>query len=212
MALPSLTGRKRRTAASPAPIRTLQNDHRNFRRLLDLFEAELMLFHRGDEPDYALMRDIVLYMTQYPDQVHHPNEDLIFDRLQKVDPGARLAVIGLLREHEELIAKGSELFALLDEIVGDAFIARDTVESAAHAYVSGMRAHIEKEEGTLFPLAVSRLGQGDWAAIAAASRRYDDPLFGARLDPGYRAIFERLSGPGGTGSTATGAAERKSMA
>lgn len=205
MAPTSLKGRKRRTAAAPAPIRALQNDHLNFQRLLDLFEAELALFHRGEEPDYALMRDIVFYMTQYPDQVHHPNEDLIFDRLQKADPGARLAVIGLLREHEDLVARGSELCALLDEIVGDAFIARDTVESLAHAYVNGLRAHIEKEESTLFPLAVSRLGQSDWAAIAAASRHHDDPLFGARLEPGYRALLERLSRSGGAG-------ERKSMA
>ena len=31
--------------------------------------------------DFPLMRDVMLYMTRYPDQFHHPKEDLLFTAL-----------------------------------------------------------------------------------------------------------------------------------
>ena len=174
-------------------LRALQREHHNFQRLLDLFESQLALFHRGEDPDYALMRDIMRYLTQYPDRFHHPNEDLVFERLQRVEPAAGPFILQLMKEHEQLFAKGSELLALLEEVANDVLIARDTVESSAKAYVDGLRAHMDKEEGTLFPLAEQRLKRADWDAIATAIRRYEDPLFGAQVAPGYRAIFEQLS-------------------
>ena len=186
------TRARRATPTRPAPIRALEAEHRNFEGLLHLFESELALFHRGEEPDYALMRDIMLYLTQYPDRFHHPNEDVIFARLQQVDPSTRDAVAQLERQHGGLRAQGSELLVLLDEVLADALMSRDDVETPARAYAAALRAHMDREERELFPLAASRLGTRDWAAITSALHRYDDPLFGAQLDPGYRAIFERL--------------------
>ena len=174
-------------------LRALQREHHNFQRLLDLFASQLALFHDGGDPDYGLMRDIMRYLTQYPDRFHHPNEDLVFDRLRQVEPAAGPFILQLVKEHELLYAKGSELLALLDEVASDVLIARETVETLAKAYVNGLRAHMDKEEGTLFPLAEQRLGPADWAAIATAIRRYEDPLFGAQVAPGYRTIFDQLS-------------------
>jgi len=186
---------QRRALTEDVPqLRVLQREHHNFKRLLNLFETQLALFRRGDDPDYALMRDIMRYLTQYPDRFHHPNEDLVFERLQQVEPAAGHFILQLLKEHEQLFARGSELLAALDDIAGDALIARDALEALARGYLDGLRAHMDKEESTLFPLAEQRLTRADWAAIATAIRRYDDPLFGAQVAPGYRAIFEQLSG------------------
>ena len=59
-------------------IDKLQSEHTDFAKLLDLLEAQIGLFHRGEQPDYNLMLDIFYYMTHYPDRFHHPKEDLAF--------------------------------------------------------------------------------------------------------------------------------------
>ena len=54
------------------PISAWHADHVNFARLLDLLERQLAAFHAGEQPDYALMLDIVHYLRHYPDRFHHP--------------------------------------------------------------------------------------------------------------------------------------------
>lgn len=45
-------------ASKPDQLSVLEGEHRNFQRLLSLFESQLALFRRGEDPDYTLMRDI----------------------------------------------------------------------------------------------------------------------------------------------------------
>jgi len=62
--------------AMPDTLAQWHTEHVNFAKLLNLLEAELDLFHKGDSPNYELMLDIMFYMTHYPDVLHHPREDL----------------------------------------------------------------------------------------------------------------------------------------
>jgi len=185
------------SAPAPGALKTLLADHRNFQELLRVFEAELARFHDADAPvDYPLMRDIMHYVTNYPDRVHHPMEDLVAECLLPMEPAARAPVAELRAEHEWLTATGTELLHLLEEIISDAMIPRDAVDSLARAYVERIRAHMDKEEATLFPMAARHLSAGDWAAITAAGHELSDPLFGnTPTDQTYRAIRDRLSGP-----------------
>lgn len=194
-----------RTSAPPPSLRhprprahpqleALEADHRNFQRLLRVFESELAQFHDAGQPDYGVMCDIMHYVTNFPDRTHHPTEEIIFERLLRLDPAARGPIEEIRQEHERLAGAGAELLRLLDEILSDAFIARDSVESPARAYVKMLREHMTKEESELFPRAAARLSPADWEAIAAVTRRLPDPLFSnAPADQEYRAIRERLA-------------------
>lgn len=51
-------------------IDALQKEHTDFAKLLDLLEAQIGAFHRGERPDYDLMLDVFYYMTHYPDRFH----------------------------------------------------------------------------------------------------------------------------------------------
>jgi len=73
-------------------ILRLRQEHANFRKLLDLLEEQLDLFHRGESPSYQLMTDILHYMINYPDHFHHSREDAIFACLAKRDPGTAKSV------------------------------------------------------------------------------------------------------------------------
>ena len=88
-------------------ISKLRTEHVNFRKLLDLLEVQLDLFHRGESPDYQLMTDILDYMTHYPDVFHHPKEDVIFSRLLERDSSIAQSVEELARQHHVIAATWS---------------------------------------------------------------------------------------------------------
>jgi hemerythrin-like domain-containing protein len=168
-------------------------EHVNFGRLLGLLETQLDSFHRGDSPDYELMLDIMYYMTHYPDQIHHPKEDLAFARIVAREPGMRAAIDELLRQHEELRDSGAELVRVLDDVVNGSVVARDRVEDPARAYLAGFRGHVQKEESEVFPAAARVLTATDWTAINNAAGQRDDPLFGKTTERRYAALQRHLA-------------------
>jgi hemerythrin-like domain-containing protein len=153
-------------------------EHANFATLLDLLEGQLDLFHQGAKPDYELMLDIMFYMTHYPDVLHHAKEDLAFARIRELDVNVRLIVDELTEQHARLKEFGNALVRALDDIVNGSITARERVEVPGRAYVADFRSHMLKEETTVLPMATKLLRDQDWAAIDAAIRHIDDPLFG----------------------------------
>ncbi len=59
----------------------LHADHAHIARLMSLLEEQIQLIHAEENPDAPLMQDIMAYMTHYPDLIHHPLEDLIFEHV-----------------------------------------------------------------------------------------------------------------------------------
>ena len=96
-------------------IPALRTDHKNFSRLLDLLEGQLDESAEVEgKADYALMQDIMLYMTRYPDRFHHPKEDLVFTRLVERNANARGIVEELMEQLPQLMSEG--LPALLADL------------------------------------------------------------------------------------------------
>ena len=79
----------------------LHLEHQNTGKLLGLIERELLALQAGKTPDYDLLNSIGDYLMDYPDQCHHPKEDLVFAKLQQRDSGAARRLGNLLDEHRE---------------------------------------------------------------------------------------------------------------
>ena len=82
-------------------IELLTEEHRNIERLLAVLEHELDVFDSGNRPDYEVIRAIISYFQVYPEQFHHPQEDLVFARLKVRDPAAAARIGDLAGEHEK---------------------------------------------------------------------------------------------------------------
>ena len=74
-------------------------EHANFSRLLNVLDEQVAEFHEGEGPVFGLMLDIVSYLREFADRVHHPREDAAFRRLVIHDPTMRLQINRLLQEH-----------------------------------------------------------------------------------------------------------------
>ena len=82
------------------PLAFWHEEHVNFAKLLNLLEGQLNLFHRSQTPNYALMLDIMCYMTHYPDLLHHPREDRAFELVKQRVPSLGSLVDELMAEHK----------------------------------------------------------------------------------------------------------------
>ena len=97
-------------------IFNLRKEHVNFKKLLDLLDAQLDLLHQGEAPDYQLMTDVLYYMTQYADLIHHPREEAIFSLLVEHDSSVAQNVTELTGQHHELAESGAYFHEKLENI------------------------------------------------------------------------------------------------
>jgi hemerythrin-like domain-containing protein len=169
-------------------------EHRNFSRLLDVFDGQLALLREDAEPNYELMLDIMDYLTSYSDRVHNPKEDLIFAEVGKRVPAARQAAEELMQQHREMAENGADLHVRLQSILNGMIESRESIEQAGRQYVAAFRGHIDKEYRELFPAAREALSSEDWNRIEAESGLQEaDPLTGERLDQQYAALRREIA-------------------
>ena len=174
-------------------LQQLARDHRNMRLLLDLLDSEILRVQEGDVADFELMRDIMVYMTRYPDHTHHPIEDLMFRRWIEHDENARGLTSMLGREHRGLAQKGEALAEILAHVVDGAMVSREEIETRARDYCEFLRHHMSVEDDQAFPGAGRALREGDWAGIVNAFSEHEDPVFGPIVHDEFRDLFERIT-------------------
>jgi hemerythrin-like domain-containing protein len=173
-------------------LNRLAEDHARLARLLKLLEEMLDRFHEGEEPDYELMCELVEYMLDYADQVHHPTEDLIFERLLG-QPGQGHDVLRrLMVQHDALGQLNRRFRESMEGIVHEEVLSREEVEQQGRELLATLREHMRLEDEEAFPLAAELLGAEDWVELLAEAPTTDDPVFG-RADPErFRGIYTRL--------------------
>lgn len=176
------------------PLMTrLAQDHRRLTKLIDLFDELLDRFHEGEEPDYDLMNEMLEYMDSYADIVHHPTEDLIFQRALDRGAGHHEVFEVLMRQHKGLAEISKRFRQALDGILHEEVLLREDVEGHGRELVATMRAHMRLEDEEAFPIALEYLSEADWAALEAIAPMGEDPLFGTPEPVRFRALYRSLS-------------------
>jgi len=170
----------------------LVEDHRRLARLLDLLEGLLDQFRDGEEPDYELMCELLEYMIDYADQVHHPSEDMIFERLMASPEQKHDILRRLMQQHVALGKVNRRFRELLEGIVHEEVIRRDEVEELGRDMVAMLREHMRLEDEEVFPLARGALSEADWAELSGTAPDVEDPVFGHADPERFRAIYARL--------------------
>ena len=175
------------------PIAVWHSEHDYFRRLLDLLERQVDVFHAGDQPNYPLMLDIIYYLRHYSDESHHPREDVAFTRLGLRDPDLQLQLARLAQEHRVIIHIGENLEKSLERAVADAFVPRADIEALAATYLVYYRSHIQREEQEVLPRAATMLTAEDWELVRQAAPAMADPLLGNSAAARFRELRRQIA-------------------
>jgi hemerythrin-like domain-containing protein len=175
----------------PKPISTLLQEHRYMNLLLETMLEQLQGEGLDTDAGVYLAQDIARYMHEYPDTVHHPTEDIIFNRLLVRDPDSKKDIDWLRKDHERLAAQTAKITDLLDAAVTDPDDdTRAAAETAVKTYIHRLQKHMEVEEAKLFPRAVECLSHTDWNSVNNRVEKVEDPLFGSSVEREYRPLFE----------------------
>ena len=180
-----------RPAANPAEA--WRTEHAYFRRLLRLLQREVDVFHTGEKPNYELMLDIISYLHEFSDRVHHPREDVAFARLAQRCPELELELARLRQEHGVIARAGETLRDLLSGVLDDALVKRAEVEVAAAMYLVYYGNHLAKEDEDIVGRAAQVLDAADWEAVRAAVPAQPDPLSGQGSGERYRALRHHIA-------------------
>jgi hemerythrin-like domain-containing protein len=168
-------------------------EHRRFERLLGRLQKELDLFATGAQPNYVLMLDILGYLRDFSDRVHHPREDAAFACLARRLPDLQLPLARLQQEHRVISHAGETLRSQLTAILDGALMPRADVEAAAATYLVYYRSHIAHEEGEILGRAAAALSQEDWDTVRHALPHDEDPLFGPTPQERFRRLRREMA-------------------
>lgn len=169
-------------------IQILLEEHRNIDKLLLVLEHELEVFDRSEEPDYEILRALIEYFQDYPEDCHHPKEDMVFEKLKMRDPAAADRIGDAQAEHEIETERLHKLVDAVEGILAGREFLRQTFHDAVDGFIRHQRQHMDKEERLLFPAAVQRLRPEDWAAIDARLDDRKDPLFNGAVETKFQAL------------------------
>ena len=173
-------------------IDQLGRDHRNMRLLLDIVEAEMEGYRAGRLPDFDLLQLIARYILDYPDLVHHPKEDLLFERLVVRDPASRNSIGDLLADHRRLATLTQRFAAAVGNAARDVELPRAWLEALVQEFLLANREHMQAEERHFLPRAMARLSDADWAEIDQRITGGADPVFGEQRASPYLRLHERI--------------------
>lgn len=177
------------------PTEILKAEHRGIERMLEVVHAAADRLAKGEAVPPELFPQAVDFLTNFADRCHHGKEErLLFVRLADhgvPKDGGPLGV--MLAEHEEgrsHIRGMREALARLQQ--GDQKALPDLV-GHAEAYVEVLRAHIQKEDNVLFPLADRVLSPEEETELAEAFERVEQEEMGAGVHERYHQMIHDLS-------------------
>ena len=172
----------------------LRDDHRHLTRVLDFLQSQIEALARADDVDLDLIRDAMTYITEFPNRLHHPVEDVLFESLAATDAGAAAACHEQIAEHERLFHDSSAFYGLIEAIqVDDATLTRDALVAHGREFIAAQRAHLKREENELLPLAERQLDAAAWDRAADTAALADDPLDATTRPARYEALYRAIS-------------------
>lgn len=163
--------------AGASPTAMLRAEHEVILRALALLERLGRALEAGKAVDPKLRAWLVDFFRTFADRCHHGKEEQhLFPLLERHGlPRAGGPVGVMLMEHEE----GRALVRAIAETDGP------KAADAVRRYVALLRAHIDKENGVLFPLADQILPPGEQRGLAEAFEAVEREVAGP-------AVHERI--------------------
>jgi hemerythrin-like domain-containing protein len=176
-----------------APTHVLKEEHALILEALDAIERKVAALEAGAAPDRAYFEKAVQFLRTFADQCHHGKEEnLLFKTM--VDRGfPRQAgpIAVMLHEHEtgrsfiRGIAEGAAAVGT------DPGAAKRIIENG-RGYVGLLRAHIDKENHILFPMADNVLSPEDQEHLGHEFERFEEEETGAGVHEAMLKLLDEL--------------------
>lgn len=175
-------------------LQTLHNEHRYMARIFEAFKEQMALLAEGRPADYNLMYDVMHYISHFPENVHHPREEIVFRKLMEREPGMKEMIEKIFIEHETQVQKGRNVLKLLTEIRREETDElREQLRVRCEDYLAFHARHSSLEEGKVLPRVAEVLTAEDWVSVARDMIPAQNPLDNIRGGR-YKSLNRYITG------------------
>ena len=170
----------------------LREDHRNMAIVLNLLAELVEQMEAGQDPDFELFDEIMRYMTVYPDAVHHPKEDVVYEQLREKRPDLSEGLDDVPEDHRDIARLGSMLRDEVEAVNAGAAVRREKMIEDTSAYINRLRGHMQWEEDDLFPRIDKMLDAEPHHVDVSQWQHIKDPVFELEIEAGFRRLMQSL--------------------
>ena len=164
-------------AARRSAIEVMLSEHRRLSSIVNgMLRIAGNMASSAGPPCAMLMRAMLYYIREFPEQIHHPKEEqYLFARLRERTDEFDAVIDDLGRQHEEGELRVSALERALTryELAGASML--PALRDEVHDYAQFYARHRRLEESVILPAAQRYLTLTDWVEL--------DDAFGANRDP-----------------------------
>lgn len=146
-------------------LERLKTDHQRMRRILLQLDRDLQLSQEPDADIGEIMTHVVnalYFIAGYPEQWHHPLEDLLFRRLLEADAPCAGSAEQLLHEHESMALQTGSLLRGFEQALQSCEPPGNLLISESHHYFRTQTEHQRREADNVFPVMAAFLDGSDW--------------------------------------------------
>lgn len=182
-------------SSKQSPIAVLEEEHVLILRGLDVLEAGVARIESGASVGGAFFGELMEFFRTFADRHHHGKEEEILFRhmVEEMDYSPRSGPVGVLSsEHEIGRAHVRAMADAACRLEADSDAPRRLVDEG-RAYLSLLRAHIEREDHKVFPVVEDFLGPEERAALMAAFSRFEAAEGGRDVSAKCAALINRLA-------------------
>jgi len=173
-------------------VSILQLEHRNLARVLDLLHHQAASARAGAAVNARLLELAVEYLAGFPDECHHPKEDVLYRKLVSRSPALAASLKNLVKEHAELATLTGDLRQAVAKPRHDPQALDAGLANQLSAFVDSYRHHMQMEEEHFFPLA-QQLSRNDIAEIDFALYDRPDPVFNQVAEQRFVELIDAIA-------------------
>ena len=177
----------------PDAIVTLQLEHRKMGKLLGLIQQQVTNISLRAPVNSRLLQIAFEYLSDYPDQCHHPKEDVLYRKLVSRFPDLVESLTDLVEEHEKLADLTRNLRQVIGESQHDSSTSNEGLADQLKAFLDFYHHHMLIEEQQFFPLALHRLSRNDFAEIDFTLFDKPDPLFNQEAEEKFAKLSDEIT-------------------
>jgi hemerythrin-like domain-containing protein len=170
-------------------IEDLEHEHQAILFAFKILERMNLQISAGTNPDINDVSDFIGFLREFADKCHHGKEEgILFPTMEKAGlPGHEGLLAALLSEH----AKGREWIEAMDAALLSGFKASEFT-TAARGYMDLLRAHVEKENNILFPMAERMLTTTQLDALYDAFEEHEAKVIGQGRHEQLHSLLKKL--------------------
>jgi hemerythrin-like domain-containing protein len=173
-------------------IERIRREHGYMVRLLALLRHKLTQLKSERPVNYRVLRELVDYLANHSEKVHHPKEDILYHYYTK-HYGHHHQIDNLELEHQTLSENTHAFLDVVDMVLQDAVIPQEMFIEQLEDFLDAQKAHLETEEKSIFPYLIEKFTVKDWQAVEQQwSVCEDDPVFGSTIAEQYKQLAERV--------------------